>query len=108
MPRHKSEGRIAIRREQVTRRISSSPRRTALPHLRLSLQTVSIRAKFSSNNGKTWSKEITPDDAAAWDIGYPRSVQRTDGKVVTIYYYNDAPHRERFIAATIWDPEMYK
>lgn len=69
----------------------------------------SIRAKFSSNNGKTWSKEVTlRDDAAAWDIGYPRSVQRTDGKVVTIYYYNDAPHRERFIAATIWDPEMYK
>lgn len=65
----------------------------------------SIRAKLSSDNGKTWTKEITlRDDAAAWDLGYPRSVQRPDGQIVTVYYYNDAPHRERFIAATIWNP----
>lgn len=65
-----------------------------------------IRAKISRDpKGHAWGEEITlRDDAAAWDIGYPRSTQRKDGKVVTIYYYNDAPHRERFIAATIWDP----
>ena len=27
-----------------------------------------------------------------------------DGKVVTVYYYNDGVHTERFIAATTWDP----
>ena len=38
------------------------------------------------------------------DLGYPRSVQRPDGKVVTIYYYNVDKAKERFIAATIWQP----
>jgi hypothetical protein len=30
-------------------------------------------------------------------------VQRADGQVVTIYYFNDAKDGERYIAATIWD-----
>ena len=64
-----------------------------------------IRARLSTDGGKTWGPEITlRDDAVAWDMGYTRSAVRPDGKIVTIYYYNDAPHRERFIAATIWDP----
>lgn len=64
-----------------------------------------IHAKISSDNGRTWGPVIRlRDDAAAWDIGYPRSAQRSDGKVVTVYYYNDGPHSERFIAATVWDP----
>ncbi|MCU1259760.1 MAG: hypothetical protein JWO80_2645 [Bryobacterales bacterium] len=64
-----------------------------------------IRARLSRDEGKTWG-EVIPvrEGAAAWDMGYPRSVQRSDGKVVTVYYFNDAPHNERFVAATIWDP----
>jgi hypothetical protein len=31
-------------------------------------------------------------------------VQRPDGKLVTVYYYNTASSGERFIAATIWEP----
>jgi hypothetical protein len=31
-------------------------------------------------------------------------VQRADGKVVTVYYWNDNPQETRYIAATIWDP----
>jgi len=39
------------------------------------------------------------------DLGYPRSVQRPDGKVVTVYYFWDQKTGpERDIAATIWDP----
>lgn len=34
----------------------------------------------------------------------PRTVQRPDGKVVTEYYFNDRHQKQRFIAATIWDP----
>lgn len=65
----------------------------------------SIRAKLSSDKGKTWTPEITlREDGAAWDLGYVRSAQRPDGKVVSIYYFNDGPHSERFIAATTWDP----
>ena len=31
--------------------------------------------------------------------------QRTDGHVVTTYYYHDQPKSDRYIAATIWDPD---
>jgi hypothetical protein len=65
----------------------------------------SIRARISSDDGKTWGPIVSIRDAAAtWEVGYTRSVQRQDGKIVTIYYFNDAPHNERFIAATIWPP----
>lgn len=64
-----------------------------------------IRAKLSMDNGVTWSKEIVlRDDAGNHDIGYPRTVQRTDGTVVTVYYYNNSPDTERYIAATLWKP----
>lgn len=64
-----------------------------------------IRARISTDQGKTWGEEIRlRADGAAWDLGYTRSVQRPDGKIVTVYYFNDGPHNERFIEATIWDP----
>ncbi len=63
-----------------------------------------IRARISSDNGRTWSAEIhLRDDGRTWDIGYTRSVQRSDGKIVTIYYYTTKSHIEQHIAATIWD-----
>jgi hypothetical protein len=43
-------------------------------------------------------------DAGASDIGYTRTVQRPHSNLVTVYYYNDNPRTERYIAATIWDP----
>lgn len=64
-----------------------------------------IRARLSGDNGLTWSEEtVLRNDGGCWDLGYPRSIQRPDGKVVAVYYFNEAPDRERFIAATIWDP----
>jgi hypothetical protein len=64
-----------------------------------------LRAKLSNDEGQTWSPEIVlRHDGARWDLGYPRSAQRPDGKVVTVVYYNDASAKERYIAATIWDP----
>jgi len=64
-----------------------------------------IRARLSSDNGLSWSEEILlRNDGGCWDLGYPRSVQRPDGRIVTVYYYNDGPDQERYIAATIWDP----
>lgn len=66
-----------------------------------------IRARLSSDNGKTWSREIVlRDDGGCWDLGYTRSVQRPDGKIVTVYYFNDDPAHERQINATIWDPDQ--
>ncbi|HDP99325.1 MAG TPA: hypothetical protein ENN22_09105 [bacterium] len=64
-----------------------------------------IRARISDDNGKTWGREtILRDDARTFDIGYTRSVVRSDGKVVTIYYFTSEQNVEQHIAATIWDP----
>ncbi len=64
-----------------------------------------MRARLSSDNGQTWGAEIMlRADGGGRDLGYPRSVQRPDGKVVTVYYFNDDPQQIRYIAATIWDP----
>ncbi len=64
-----------------------------------------IRARVSSDEGKTWGPEkVLRTDGGCWDLGYTRSVQRPDGKVVTVYYYNTDCAAERFIAATIWEP----
>ena len=65
-----------------------------------------IRARISDDRGDSWSDPIVlRDDAGDWDIGYPRTVQRPDGKLVTVYYYNIEVDGERIIAATIWDPD---
>jgi len=66
----------------------------------------SIRAKLSEDNGRSWSDDIVlRDDGANRDVGYPRCVQRPDGKVVVLYYFNDVETGpERYIGATIWTP----
>lgn len=64
-----------------------------------------IRARLSSDGGTTWGEEVhLRDDGGSQDIGYPRMVQRPDGKLVIVYYFNDPSPPERYIAATIWDP----
>ena len=64
-----------------------------------------IRARVSKDQGRTWDDEIAlRSDAAAWDLGYPRTVVRPDGSLVTVYYYNLQANGERFIGATIWKP----
>jgi hypothetical protein len=66
----------------------------------------SIRARLSSDGGRTWSDDyMLRDDGASRDVGYPRVVQRPDGKVVAVYYFTDAKTGpERYIGATLWDP----
>jgi hypothetical protein len=64
-----------------------------------------MRVVISRDEGTTWSAPHTLRDGAAdWDLGYPRSVVRPDGRVVSVYYYNDSAGPERYIAATIWTP----
>jgi hypothetical protein len=65
----------------------------------------SIRTVISKDQGRTWSNPITlRADGGTWDLGYTRSVVRPDGKVVTVFYFNDDAKKERFIGASIWDP----
>ena len=66
----------------------------------------SMCARLSDDGGRTWREPIVlRDDGLSRDMGYPRSVLRPDGKVVTVYYFCDRETGpERYIAATIWDP----
>lgn len=64
-----------------------------------------IRARISDDGGKTWGEEILlRTGGGTWDLGYTRTVQRPDGKLVTVYYFNDNKNTERYIGATIWEP----
>jgi len=70
-----------------------------------------LAVRFSADEGRSWGREFTlrGGDGASRDMGYPRAVQRPDGKVVVVYYYNHAlagsPYR--YIAATIFDPQAF-
>jgi hypothetical protein len=69
------------------------------------LEPYGIRARFSSDEGRTWGDEfILRQDGGTWDLGYPRTVQRPDGNLVTVYYFADSKNNDRYIAATIWNP----
>ena len=67
-----------------------------------------IRARLSADGGHSWGEVIhLRDDGGSSDIGYPRTVQRADGVLVTAYYFNEHPDAERYIGATLWDPSDY-
>ena len=63
-------------------------------------------AKISDDGGHTWGPELVyRTGGITTDMGYPRTVERPDGKVVTIYYFADGKEGpERFIEASIWTP----
>ena len=64
-----------------------------------------VCACLSDDGGQTWGPPIVlRDDGGNHDLGYPRTVQRADGTIVTAYYFNDRPEGERYIAATLWKP----
>lgn len=64
-----------------------------------------VFAVLSEDEGKTWGdKRVLRSDGGGWDMGYSQSMQRSDGCVVTVYYFHDTPHGERYISATIWKP----
>jgi hypothetical protein len=64
-----------------------------------------IRARISEDGGHSWGEVIhLREGGACSDLGYPRTIQRPDGALVTTYYFNDHPDTERYIAATIWRP----
>jgi hypothetical protein len=60
-----------------------------------------LLCRVSEDNGKTWGDEIILrddfiiNDHGFADFGYPRVLQRNDGKIVVIYYFatKDRPHQ---------------
>lgn len=64
-----------------------------------------LYAVFSEDEGATWGERLALREGAGnHDIGYPRSVQLGDGRMVTVYYFNDEEDGERYIAGTLWKP----
>ena len=60
---------------------------------------------MSSDEGKTWSDPIRLAHSLAGDCGYPSSVQRADGKIVTAYYAKAVANHERYhMGVAIWLP----
>ena len=64
-----------------------------------------VLAKLSSDEGETWSTPIRLLHSVARDCGYPSSVQRPDGAVVTAYYSAGVANHSRYHMGTvIWTP----
>ena len=88
--------------------------RLALGYIYRSQYGSRVNIRFSSDNGRTWSDEIVLrcGDGANSDVGYPRMVQRPDGKLVLIYYWNNIGQKGakpyRYIASTTFDPATWK
>jgi hypothetical protein len=70
-----------------------------------------IQVSYSSDEGKTWDEpmilldDFWSEDMEYIDLGYPRVVTRSDGKMVAVFYYSTKEFLHH-IHATIWDPEL--
>jgi hypothetical protein len=64
-----------------------------------------MRSRISKDGGNSWGEEIVlRADGGSTQLGYPRTLLRPDGKLVTLYYFTLHEGAEPFIAATIWEP----
>lgn len=64
-----------------------------------------VLAKFSADEGRTWGPPQRLADTLDADCGYPCSVQRADGKIVTAYYAKRVTNHERYhMGVAIWTP----
>ena len=63
-----------------------------------------VLAKLSVDEGRTWGGPIRLAHTFESDCGYPSSVQRSDGKIVTAYYAKRVENHERYhMGVAIWE-----
>ncbi|MBL9084815.1 MAG: exo-alpha-sialidase [Planctomycetales bacterium] len=63
-----------------------------------------VLAKLSSDDGQTWGPPIRLVHSLESDCGYPSSVQRADGRIVTAYYAKRVHNHERYQMGTaVWE-----
>ncbi|MGC3969749.1 MAG: sialidase family protein [Pirellulales bacterium] len=63
-----------------------------------------VLAKLSSDEGQTWGPAIRLARSLESDCGYPSSVQRADGRIVTAYYAKRAENHERYqMGVAVWE-----
>ena len=64
-----------------------------------------IRARITPDGGETWGEEVVlRADGRSPDLGYPRMIERPDGRLLIVYYYTTHEHEEQHIAWTRFDP----
>ena len=73
----------------------------------------SMSGKYSNDGGVTWGEEFIirdnfKDMDSTSDFGYPRLMQRKDGKLVAIYYWASRDNLQQHIAVSIWNPQGIK
>jgi sugar lactone lactonase YvrE len=62
-----------------------------------------VCAKFSKDDGRTWSEPVRLARSFGTDCGYPSSVQLADGRIVTAYYAKDAPEYTGYhMGCAVW------
>ncbi len=63
-----------------------------------------VLARLSSDEGQTWSEPLRLASTLNSDCGYPSSVQRADGRIVTAYYSKSSTNHERYhMGVAIWE-----
>ncbi len=61
-------------------------------------------AYISKDGGKTWSDRITiSQEAPDWDLGYPSSVELSDGSILTVYYQKYPGDSYNSLLSTRWE-----
>jgi hypothetical protein len=62
-----------------------------------------VRARISSDLGKTWGDPVYVASMPESDGGYPASLERKDGRILSMFYAK--PEDGYSVQAVIWDPK---
>lgn len=61
-------------------------------------------ARVSRDGGRTWGEEIViSQESPDWDLGYPSSVELSDGSILTVYYQKYEDDTYNSILSTRWE-----
>lgn len=62
-----------------------------------------VCVKLSADEGRSWGPPLRLARSLNSDCGYPSSIQRADGKIVTAYYSRNAPEYAHYhMGAVVW------
>ena len=66
-----------------------------------------IKAMFSKDEGKTWDYDnvVYQNPESGIDMGYPTSVELSDGKILTTFYSSETETSPKEIMQTVWSYE---
>ena len=65
------------------------------------------QVRISEDEGRRWSQPITISaDGSGHDLGYPSTVERDDGKLVTVWYEKMTGSLRAVLRQAVWDLEI--